>query len=41
MKLSYRNPKNAVAVAAYWGKSLDKPDWYEVKALSEIGRAHV
>lgn len=32
MKLSYRNPKNAVAVAAYWGKSLDKPDWYEVKA---------
>jgi len=34
MKLSYRNPKNAVAVAAYWGKSLDKPDWYEVKALS-------
>jgi ATP-dependent protease ClpP protease subunit len=34
MKLSYRNPKNAVAVAAYWGKSLDKPDWYEVKAQS-------
>lgn len=32
MKLSYRNPKNAVAVAAYWGKSLEKPDWYEVKA---------
>jgi ATP-dependent protease ClpP protease subunit len=34
MKLSYRNPKNAVAVAAYWGKSLDKPDWYEFKAQS-------
>jgi ATP-dependent protease ClpP protease subunit len=34
MKLSYRNPKNAIAVAAYWGKSLDKPDWYEFKALS-------
>jgi len=32
MKLSYRNPKNAQAVAAYWGKSLDKPDWYEIKA---------
>lgn len=32
MKLTYRNPKNALAVAAYWGKSLDKPDWYEVKA---------
>ncbi len=32
MKLSYRNPKNALAVAAYWGKSLDKPDWFEVKA---------
>ena len=34
MKLNYRNPKNAQAVAAYWGKSLDKPDWYEFKALA-------
>lgn len=34
MKLSYRNPKNAVAVAAYWGKSLDKPDWYSINAAA-------
>jgi len=34
MKLNYRNPKNAQAVAAYWGKSLEKPDWYEFKAVS-------
>lgn len=34
MKLAYRNPKNAVAVAAYWGKSLDKPDWYSINAAA-------
>lgn len=35
MKLSYRNQKNAEATARFWGKSLDKPDWYEVKAAAE------
>jgi len=35
MKLSYRNQKNAKAVAEYWGKPLDKSDWYSVKALSD------
>jgi ATP-dependent Clp protease protease subunit len=34
MKLSYRNPKNAMAVAAYWGKPLDKPDWFSVNAIA-------
>ena len=33
MKLNYRNSKNAMAVASYWGKSLDKQDWYSIKAL--------
>lgn len=32
MKLSYRNGKNAEAAAKYWGKSLDKPDWYRIDA---------
>ncbi len=35
MKLSYRNQKNAEATARYWNKSLDKPDWYKVEALSD------
>jgi ATP-dependent Clp endopeptidase proteolytic subunit ClpP len=30
MKFSYRNNKNAEAIAKYWGKSLDKPDWYKI-----------
>jgi ATP-dependent Clp protease protease subunit len=34
MKLSYRNPKNAQAISAYWGKPLDKPDWFSVNALA-------
>jgi len=33
--LSYRNEKNAHAISAYWGKPLDKRDWYEIKSLSE------
>jgi len=32
MKLSYRNQKNAEAVARYWSKPLDRPDWYKVSA---------
>lgn len=32
MKLSYRNSKNADAIAAYWNKPLNKPDWYEINA---------
>jgi len=35
MKLSYRSIKNAEATARYWGKSLDKPDWYKIEANSE------
>jgi ATP-dependent protease ClpP protease subunit len=33
MKLLYRNQKNAEAVAQYWNKPLNKPDWYSVKNL--------
>jgi ATP-dependent Clp endopeptidase proteolytic subunit ClpP len=40
MKLSYRNQKNAEATARFWGKALDKADWYEIKALSD-GEAEV
>jgi ATP-dependent Clp protease protease subunit len=32
--LAYRSERNAQAVAAFWGKSLEKPDWYEIKALA-------
>lgn len=35
MKLSYRNSRNAEAVARFWGKALEKPDWYSVKDQSE------
>lgn len=35
MKLSYRNSRNAEAVARFWGKALDKPDWYSVKDQSD------
>ncbi len=35
MKLNYRNQKNAEATAKYWNKSLEKPDWYKIEALSE------
>lgn len=35
MKLNYRNQKNAEAVAKFWGKSLDNPEWYKIKALSD------
>lgn len=35
MKLAYRNAKNAEAVSRFWGKSLDKPEWYSVKGLTD------
>lgn len=35
MKLSYRNQKNAEATARFWGKPLDKPDWYRIEALGD------
>jgi len=35
MNFSYRTIKNARIVSEYWGKSLDKPNWYEIKSLSE------
>jgi len=33
--LSYRSEKSAHAISAFWGKPLDKPDWYAIKSLSE------
>ena len=41
MKLSYRSEKNAEAVARYWGKSLDKPDWYRIEAKDEDDNAEI
>lgn len=35
MKLSYRNEKNAKFISSYYGKPLDKPDWYIVNTASE------
>ncbi|HLB31079.1 MAG TPA: hypothetical protein VJN91_06080, partial [Gammaproteobacteria bacterium] len=35
MKLSYRNQRNAEAVAAYWKKPLDRPDWYKIEAQAD------
>lgn len=35
MNLSYRTDKNARAIAAYWGKSLEDKDWFSIKALSD------
>lgn len=33
MKLAYRNQKNAEAVSRFWGKPLDKPEWFKVQAV--------
>ncbi len=41
MKLAYRSEKNAEAVARYWGKSLDKPDWYRIEAKDEDDNAEI
>jgi ATP-dependent Clp protease, protease subunit len=35
MKLAYRNQKNAEATANFWGKSMDKPDWYRIEAQTD------
>jgi ATP-dependent Clp protease, protease subunit len=35
MNLKYRNKHGAEATARYWGKVLDKKDWYKVEALSD------
>lgn len=32
MNLSYRNRKNAEAVSRFWGKPLDRPEWYKIEA---------
>jgi ATP-dependent Clp endopeptidase proteolytic subunit ClpP len=32
MNLSYRNQKNAEAVSRFWGKPLDRPEWYKIEA---------
>lgn len=33
--LSYRNERNARFISAYYGKPLDKPDWYKIEAVSD------
>lgn len=35
MNLKYRNSKTAEAVAKFWNKPLDKPDWFKVQAISD------
>lgn len=35
MKLAYRNERNAKALAALYGKPIEKPDWYSLKAATE------
>lgn len=35
MKLAYRNERNAKALAALYGKPIEKPDWYSLKAAAE------
>jgi len=42
-QFKYRSEKNAEAISRIWGKSLDKPDWYSIKApvsprAAEAGR---
>jgi len=32
MTFGYRNQKNAEAVSRYWGKPLDRPEWYKIEA---------
>ncbi len=41
MKLAYRSEKNAEAAARYWGKSLDKPDWYKIEAKGDSDEAEI
>jgi len=35
MGLAYRTEKNAKAIASFWGKPLEKNDWYKIEAKSE------
>lgn len=35
MKLNYRNAKSAETIARFWGKPLDKPDWYKIEAKAD------
>ena len=35
MNLSYRNHTNAEAISRIFNKSLDKPEWYQIKAASD------
>ncbi len=32
MTFGYRNQKNAEAVSRFWGKPLDRPEWYKIEA---------
>jgi ATP-dependent Clp endopeptidase proteolytic subunit ClpP len=41
MKLAYRSEKNAEAVARFWGKSLEKPDWYRIEAKDADDTAEI
>jgi len=34
-QFKYRNDKNSEAISRLWGKPLDKPDWYSIKAQRE------
>lgn len=41
MRLSYRNQKNAKAIAAFWGKPLDKKEWFTIKSQSDDDEAEI
>ena len=41
MKLAYRNNTNAEAISRIFNKSLDKPEWYQVKAASNGGESEI
>lgn len=41
MKLNYRNERNALAVASFWGKPISKPDWYSINALNDGDSAEI
>lgn len=41
MRLAYRTEKNAKAIAAFWGKSLEKENWFEIKSQSGENEAEI
>jgi ATP-dependent protease ClpP protease subunit len=41
MNLSYRNERNARAIAAYYNKPIDKPDWYSIKNSADSDEATI